>query len=207
MTIHLQSMLERWFSLFPNGRQELVLQYFCEVQELYRERHRRYHTIEHIERMLRAQEHFFPEASRAVKMAVWLHDMVYDPRCDDNEIRSADAARLLVYELGASKEEAEAVYRLILVTKDHVGSASDELELCDLDLLSLGDPSSAYRITTTQIRQEYAFVSDDLWRVGRRAFVNGFLDRLRIYQTLPMFERYESKARDNLHAERERLSA
>ena len=56
-----------------------------------------YHTLDHIGAMLETVESLASHAPNlnAVKLAAWLHDVIYDSRASDNEERSADYAERL----------------------------------------------------------------------------------------------------------------
>ena len=65
---------------------------FEEVREKYAQSGRFYHTLDHIENGLETVERLGSHArnQNAVKLAAWLHDVVYESRATDNEERSAD---------------------------------------------------------------------------------------------------------------------
>ena len=58
-----------------------------------------------------------------------------------------------------------------------------------------------YREYANSIRQEYAWVSEAEYIVGRAHVLESFLQRQRIYFTTLMFEVAEKPARCNLNAE------
>ena len=61
----------------------------------YREPHRRYHTMAHIEDCLAqvaASTDFTDEQRALMDAAIWFHDAIYDSRKSDNEARSAALA-------------------------------------------------------------------------------------------------------------------
>ncbi|HYQ93130.1 MAG TPA: hypothetical protein VES89_13900 [Candidatus Competibacteraceae bacterium] len=68
----------------------------------------------------------------------------------------------------------------------------------DIDLAILGAPSARFDAYERQIRQEYAWVPEALFRSHRRRFLEGLLERARIYTTDAFFERYEPQARFNI---------
>jgi predicted metal-dependent HD superfamily phosphohydrolase len=51
------------------------------------------------------------------------------------------------------------------------------------------------------VRAEYRHVTDDEWRIGRAAVLEGFLERPAIYSTPTARDRWETRARANLTAE------
>ena len=70
--------------------------------------------------------------------------------------------------------------------------------LVDIDLSILGANPDRFDEYEYQIRQEYAWVPDGLFRTKRKALLQGFLARTRIFNTTYFVERYEKQARLNL---------
>ena len=58
----------------------------------YSEHHRHYHTLDHIAACLGWLDHYrhLAEDPLCLELALWAHDVIYDPRAADNEARSAD---------------------------------------------------------------------------------------------------------------------
>jgi predicted metal-dependent HD superfamily phosphohydrolase len=163
-----------------------------------------YHTLDHVGAMLETVESLaaFARNLNAVKLAVWLHDVIYDSRASDNEARSAEYAEQLCEKL--SIPEGRVVASLILNTKTHdAGDDPDAQVLIDADLAILGASESAYRAYADQIRQEYAWVPEPDFRAGRRQVLTKFLTRPRIYHLLIHLE---EAARRNITAEISRLA-
>jgi len=133
---------------------------------------------------------------------VGLHDVIYDSRASDNEERSAEYAQGLCRELSIS--EGRLVASLIMKTKTHDAAADvDAQVLIDADLAILGTSESAYRTYAEQIRQEYAWVPEPDYRIGRRRILERFLTMPKIYHHL---SHLEDSARRNIAAEIARLS-
>src|SRR5262245_50721588 len=128
---------------------------FEEVREHYAEPGRFYHTLDHIHNVLETVESLGSHARNlnAVKLATWLHDVIYDSRASDNEERSADYAERLGEKL--SLPEGHQVAALIRRTKTHdAGEDADAQVLLDADLAILGAGESVYRDYAEKIRQE-----------------------------------------------------
>jgi len=97
-------------------------------------------------------------------LAIWFHDIVYDPRAKDNEERSADEAAVFLQ----GTEFVDSVRILILATEHNEESGSrDARLLCDIDLSILGSERELYQTYSKAIREEYAWVSDEEYRAGR----------------------------------------
>ena len=162
---------------------------------------RHYHDRRHIAAMLAA----IPtgRASRALVAAIWLHDVIYDPRAGDNEERSAEQAR---EDLAGSGIDAERVAALILCTKHHRADTEEQQLLNDLDLGILGASAAAYARYAADIRREYAHVPEEAYRAGRARVLRSFLDLPAIYGGAD-FRHLEAPARANLAAEIAALAA
>jgi predicted metal-dependent HD superfamily phosphohydrolase len=135
----------------------------------------------------------------AVELALWTHDAVYDPRAKDNEARSADLARGVAAAMGLSRERGERVAGLILVsTHQRLADDPDAQLFADIDLSILGRPSAVFAEYERQVRVEYAWVPEPLFRAARSAILKSFLDRPAIYATPHFRRKYEAMARLNL---------
>lgn len=168
----------------------------------YAEPHRKYHTLEHIDRMLQSRISFFPDLSKesaaTIDLAIWFHDAYYDPRSTSNEEKSADLADSYCRSWDIPSDE---VVRLILLTASHKIEPGDELGaiISDLDLEILGAPENMYRTYTQQIREEYSHLTDVEWVAGRSKFLLGVLGHP-IYHTKP-FQEIEAEAIRNIKLE------
>jgi predicted metal-dependent HD superfamily phosphohydrolase len=162
-----------------------------------------YHTLDHVQSVLETVESLgsYAQNLNAVKVATWLHDVIYDSKAPDNEDRSADYAERLCEKL--SMPEGRLVAALIRKTKTHdAGEDADAEVLLDADLAILGAAESVYRIYAGKIRQEYAWVSESDYRQGRGRILQNFLSRPRIFHLLGHLE---NPARRNIAAEIARL--
>ena len=132
-------------------------------------------------------------------MALWFHDAVYDLQAHDNEQRSADLAAAALQAAGVPDEAVGRVVALILATR-HTGvpATQDEQLLVDIDLGILGAGPARFAEYERQIREEYAFVPEALFRSARRSILQGFLDRPVLYGTAHFRDRLEARARVNL---------
>jgi len=177
---------------------------FDDIRQHYAGTDRFYHSLDHIGAMLEtvASLTSFARNLKAVKLAVWLHDVIYDSRASDNEERSAEYADQLCEKL--SIPQGREVASLILKTKTHeAGEDVDAQVLLDADLAILGANEPAYRTYADQIRQEYAWVPEPDYRMGRRHVLERFLARPRIFRLLAQLE---EPARRNISAESARLA-
>jgi len=174
---------------------------FEALRARYAEPHRSYHTLQHLAECL---AHFERERALArhpgeVAIALWFHDAVYDTGRHDNEAESADWARHALREAGARDEIADRVHALVMATRHSVApGTADERLLVDIDLAILGADSARFDEYEHQIRDEYGFVPEALFRDKRAAILRGFLARPALYSTPALARRFEAAARANL---------
>src|SRR5512147_3116211 len=114
------SLFPRWRALWHRlGAHSASEPVFDELMRRYREPHRAYHTLDHIQDCLRQLDevHDLAEHADEVEMAVWCHDVIYDPRAADNELRSAAWAEKTLTEGGIAANVIARVQSLILATQ------------------------------------------------------------------------------------------
>lgn len=173
----------------------------ADLRARYAEPHRRYHTLAHIEAI-------FPlvRGTRA-SLAAWFHDAIYDTQRHDNEVRSAELAVTALGALRFDDATIAAVEQMIAATARHDPNGLDEdgLRFLDADLSILGADAPRYDEYARQIREEYAWVPEPVYRTERATVLAHFLERPAIYFTSELRERFEATARANVSAEIERL--
>lgn len=178
---------------------------FAQLLEAYSHPSRHYHSLEHIFHVLKTIESLqnLTNQLTLVELAAWFHDVVYDPKAKDNEEKSAVYAANLMKSLEIDARVITNVTRLILNTKFHQVDTDDidSQILVDADLAILASPKQKYLTYAEDIRQEYSWISDRDYRLGRRQVLEKFLQRKRIYYINLMFEKLEESARRNLVAE------
>jgi predicted metal-dependent HD superfamily phosphohydrolase len=166
---------------------------------------RHYHNLTHLNHLLITIDRFTDELQHptAVKLAAWFHDFVYDPQASDNEFQSAELARELLTELNLSPALIDRVQQLILATKGHQIDPNDvdRSIFLDADLAILGTNPIQYQDYARSIRQEYSWVSDVEYQIGRTKVLESFLQRDRLYYTNLLFDELESIARTNMQQE------
>jgi predicted metal-dependent HD superfamily phosphohydrolase len=176
-------------------------EWFGKIVQHYAESHRRYHNQEHIVHCL-AEYRAAPrltENSAEVELALWLHDVIYDPRRGDNEEQSAEFARQLCRDVRACDLVERRVVDLILVTKHSATPVNAGARLVvDIDLAILGQDEERFWRYEREVREEYGFVPAEVFRVKRAEILEKFLERERIYTTEFFIGKYEERARENL---------
>lgn len=180
------------------------------LRAAYEEPQRRYHSQAHIDAcldLLDAWPGLNDADRRVLGWAIWWHDAVYDPAASDNEARSAELALRELAVLGASRDEAEEVARLIRLTAGHEVAADDRLGaiLVSIDLAVLAEAPPAYDAYARAVREEYAHVPEQLWRAGRARVLQRFLDAPVIFPDPAFRAAREARARANLARELQTL--
>ncbi|MBF4489163.1 hypothetical protein IOD06_04595 [Psychrobacter sp. N25K4-3-2] len=185
------------------------------VATRYNEAHRAYHTLHHLKQLFAQFEqvkHNLYEP-HIIALALYYHDVIYEPTRADNELKSADYAVEALRKY-LSAEQCQHIYALIMMTATHQLDAladddkcSDAAYLLDMDLSVLGAVWSEYEPYASAVRKEYAHVPATDYRIGRTAVLKGLLAHPRLYLTDYYFERLEEQARDNIKREITSLAA
>ena len=203
------TLLTRWQSVWPQlGASHSDDELFARLVECYSEPHRRYHTVQHLHECFAHLDEVWSSAEQAgeVEVALWFHDAIYDTSRKDNEERSAAWARDSALLAGLSPEKAERIAGLVIATKhDAVAVGRDAAVLVDIDLGILGADTARFQEYEVQVREEYAWVPESLYRKARRQILQHFLDRERIYSTEYFQTEYETRARENINRSLSRL--
>ncbi len=167
----------------------------------YGEPQRVYHTLEHIGHCLSMLDsaHSLLECADAVELAIWFHDVVYQPGSRDNEQLSAD--QFMAHTEGVFDDTLrEMVYQHIMATL-HCGSAvnvGDAAFMVDIDLSSFGLLWPDFLRDSTNVRKEMTHMSDAEFYPKQTAFQRLLLDQPRFFQSDYFYEKYEVQARKNL---------
>lgn len=174
--------------------------FYASLYDAYGEVQRHYHSIQHIVECL---EHFHQikthlDDALSVELAIWFHDVIYNPQANDNEQQSADCMQQMLKNVLGAKQVAK-IYAWILATKTHAPTADADLAyLLDIDLAILASDPMRFVEYERQIQQEYAWVEPALYVQKRQQVLRHFLEMQPLYQT-PLFQkRYERLAKQNL---------
>ena len=192
---------ERWQRLMQAFGFEQHEKTLSSLLAAYSEKHRYYHTAEHIAACLRHLDSAvkFAQAPTEIELALWFHDAIYVPRKSDNEYQSAKWASAFLHQHRASQEVIDRVFHLVMATQHNSpASTSDEALLVDIDLSILGASSSVYANFEKAIRKEYKWVPYFLYKKKRKEVLEQFLRRKRLYTHRYFFDLLEEQARSNL---------
>ncbi|AXB48532.1 hypothetical protein A4R43_15805 [Amycolatopsis albispora] len=175
----------------------------------YAQPHRRYHTTEHLEAVVRESREIGAELGldardlALVALAACAHDVVYDANPGHDERHSADWAVSWLEAAGLAASDVLRVEELVLTTLGHDAPAEDlaASALLDADLATLGASDAAYDEYSRSVRAEYAAVSDADWVTGRAKVLASLLGRDPLYRTAAGRSRWEAAAKRNLARE------
>lgn len=180
----------------------------------YSEPHRKYHILSHIVSMLDEFEEVRSLSVNPVsaRLGIWYHDVIYDTHeshahIASNEERSAFLAEQDLENLGVLTSVIEEVMRLISLT-DHSSFVSDidAQIVLDLDLGVIGQDDEVFDEYESNIRKEYSWVPEDIFKRERSKILKKIMERDYIYYLDCMRNKYELIARKNLKRSLEKLS-
>ncbi len=188
-----------WKRSLLSGQKTSCVQAWLELSQHYRESHRLYHTLHHIDFCLREFDNakFLINAPDTVEMAIWYHDIINTPQARDNEHQS----QLLFERLAENNFDpqfVETVSKLIMITTHRqTPNTHDEQYICDIDLSSMGAPWEKFVSDSNDLRAE-SETSVEEYTIGKLKFFHALLERPRIFYSDYFYCRYESSARRNI---------
>lgn len=195
--------------------------YNTHIEPRYSEPHRAYHNLTHIDSCLAYFAGLGESAMRdpesgmfatvatddevnAVELALWFHDIVYDPKASDNEDKSAEFMTDLLESFAVNRTTLYDAADLIDLTKTHTGfgvRGRGAKVLVDIDLSVLGANPKTYWQYEHAVRREYSFVPEDIYVRERIKVLQKFAERElvdRLFLT-PLFKGVlNNQARQNL---------
>jgi predicted metal-dependent HD superfamily phosphohydrolase len=186
-----------WCELGAAGSDALLAQ----LVACYAEPHRHYHTTQHLSECFGhfAEVRHLAAHPAEVALALWFHDAVYQPRRNDNELKSAEWARSSVVSNGLPIDTGARIYDLVMATRhDAVPVGVDADVLVDTDLAVLGASPERFDEYERQVRDEYSWVPGLLYRRERGKVLRAFASRDYIYRTAPFRTAREAQARENI---------
>lgn len=175
------------------------------ISPCYSEIHRHYHDLTHLEHAFGVFDAHIPVELMgeydAMSLAIFFHDVKYDPYAQDNEEKSAALFRSLFSLTGGTGDMVES---MILSTKTHIPVYRASKFVLDVDLSILGSSPEEYEKYSNRIRREYAFVPSEHYQSARIRILEGFLRRPRIFHYIGSLEQ---QARTNIETEIHRLGS
>lgn len=195
---------QRWLSLMSSVGIEQNLDTFGRLCMLYKEKHRRYHTLAHINATLNHLDTIKGELTEPfnIELALWFHDVIYHPFSSTNELDSANLAVQFINNNNLGTAVQESVFDLIMATQHSaIADSNDQAYLIDIDLSILGARTPVYQKYSKDIRFEYKRVPYFLYKSKRKEVLQSFLDRDVIYNTSFFRAKLETQSRVNIQAE------
>ncbi len=176
-----------------------------DIASHYSESVRAYHTLNHLEQLFNQFEQVAHKLKQPhiIALALFYHDIIYDPTRADNERQSAIFFEQ-TYAIILPSALIKRIYALIIMTATHQVDDADDLDaayLLDMDLSILGAEWSEYECYAQSVRKEYAHVAAADYQDGRVAVLKGLLTHPRLYLTENYYHRLEQQARQNIKRE------
>ncbi len=205
----MERKLEQTFlNLIRQYHQEEAFNMACwqEIERNYSANPRHYHNLLHLQKMISELEDCQPQLQDwdAILFSVYYHDIIYNVRRSDNEVKSADFMESRLSK--TSFQRIEHCKMQIKASKNHQESEdSDTNYFLDADLSILGQDWPTYENYVQQIRKEYRIYPEFLYKRGRKKVLRHFLDMESVYHTNHFADKYESRARNNLKRELQAL--
>jgi len=206
-----KSALKVWDDLFrpwiPSAERRLET-YQHIIHPAYTESHRSYHTDKHLEQCFNVVDRYIPYVQDldAIVLALFFHDIVYDPTAKDNEEKSAQRLAELAAQLNVPPSVKDRACHAIMATK-HKAKDPRDLDTIsryvvdvDLSIFAVGLQGD-YDRYTWDVRAEYKFVPDRAFKEGRATFMEGMLQRSAIYFSDLFYSEFEETARNRIERE------
>ena len=143
------------------------LQFNSDVINAYDEPHRFYHTLEHIEDVLKQLHDVDLLKHDELFLAAVFHDIVYNPQSNTNEEDSAEFFLKSSKSSSLTGEQKEHIKQLILDTKHHKPSVKFSEEFIKADLAILNSSFDKLIKYEKQIFKEFQFVDYKTYKVKR----------------------------------------
>ena len=170
-----------------------------ELVSRYSEKSRHYHTLNHISKSLGRVDEGKPKNKLALYMAIFFHDVIYDPVKNDNEEKSAEYFKKVAAENTVKSEIIDRTVGLIMATK-HIEKPDnyDAMLICDIDLAELGKDYGHFENNNILIRKEFEMYSDEEYNQGRMEFMKTMSERPEIFFTAEFQQKYGKNAKSNV---------
>lgn len=169
-----------------------------EIETRHGEPHRHFHTLDYLAfrlDLLATTEH----DTAHLRLALYYHDIVYDPCGDNNELESARFATDQLTAVGVREKDTSTIYDLIRVTDPQPGPIPTNGDLfSDLSISFLGARPEQYQSFAEARRKELSWLPDSKYKRSRLSEIMTLLDRPAIFQTSEFQDRFGAPARKNL---------
>lgn len=201
--MEIRRLENRWMDLFSFASEtgNTIQKGFQKLVDRYSEKHRYYHNLNHVDDCLKHLDEIVDRIIdyRTVEVALWFHDIIYDPMKNDNEKMSSQYAKAFLESVNLASDVISKIEHLVALTKHPTfPETNDEKFLVDIDLTILAANKEHYDHYESCIRKEYGFVPSSLYKRGRKKILMSFAKSDRIYWTDHFYKKYENQARGNI---------
>ena len=178
---------------------------------------RRFHNLKHAIDVLARVDELADESHDPdmIRMATWYHGCIFSSASEqtyrrnggEDEVASAAYAAGDLHKLGLPDATVDRICALILNLKHHSlpHNDIDALALNDADLGALAVEPQQYKRYRRMVREEYAHIPVEDYLRARLTIITRLLDREMLFSS-PLGQRWERPARQNLQAEKQRLT-
>ncbi|AUZ04574.2 MULTISPECIES: HD domain-containing protein [Vitreoscilla] len=192
---YLQTMWQTLWQQTPRLAPELA-----PIIAAYQQPQRHYHTTQHLRECLQywhTCQQAMPNAF-AIGVALFYHDVVYEPQRQDNETQSVAWMHHHLQD-ALDPHTLQTIATLIMDTQNHQASLGEiSAWMLDIDLSILGANARRFAEYEAQIRQEYRFVPAMLYRYRRRQVLQTLAQRSPLFQTPYFQQQLGAQAQINL---------
>ena len=178
---------------------------------------RHFHNLKHAINMLARVDELADESHDpdVMRLAAWYHGCVFSSASEqtykrnggEDEVASAAYAARDLHRLGLPDATVDRICALILNLKHRSLPRNDidALALNDADLGTLAVEPQQYKRYRRMVREEYAHIPVEDYLRARLTIITRLLDREMLFSS-PLGQRWERPARQNLQAEKQRLT-
>ena len=189
MSSHLDAIVESFASV--EGRKTVK-----DVLDRYGDPARRWYNLSYLELGMSQHSSLMKGSPNRNTMVAWLYHS-YEPRGDEE--KSVVAFLKDSGTLGFSFEDAEdSVIPLIMGSRPVLPASS---VVGDMRISCLGQPRDAYILYSEALRYEWAFLSNEAWKLGRTAALKKLLDKKPLYYRQEFEDALAAQARENMKHE------
>lgn len=189
-----------WSETFEKAHFKDLKQCFSIVTEHYNKPNRHYHTLRHVEDLIKqiGQLSLSTDDHAILVNVALFHDVIYVAGRKDNELKSAEFANNWFSKLNLRTIESQVICDIIRSTSTHQSSDFLTQLFLDIDLSILGENEENYQEYIVQIRKEHIQIPNYLYKIGRKRFLKGMLSKEFIFSTSEYYRDFEKLARRNL---------
>ena len=173
-----------------------------EILENYTKKWKFYHNLNHVYSFVNLFEKynkFIKNYKNEFLISIYFHDIIYIPSRNDNEEESINMFNKFYNEVKPNNLNKEKVIEFIAETKNHSLSKDYDFELdlfLDMDMHIVSDEN--WEDYENKIRKEYCFVDETEYKNKRRQFLQGLINKNRIFRTQIFYDTYEQIAKNNI---------